>query len=763
MRRLFVLFILCSGLAVVAQNPSAPTTQPPAPQASGPIFGFRNADGQRNSDAERQLEQRFIAVPDPKLAEEHLRILTSAPHIAGSPEDRATADYVAAKFRAAGLQTEIREFKVWLDRPAEISVELVAPAGMNMRGPSREHVDGDPFQDDPRIPLAFNAYSASGDAEAEVVYGNYGRPADIQRLKEMGISLRGKILLVRYGQNFRGVKAEVAQDEGAAGVLIYSDPIDDGYFRGDAYPRGPWRPATGVQRGSIQYSFIYPGDPTTPGVASSPELPNSRRVPADRASDLPRVICVPLSYHDAEPILLALAGPESPRDWQGALPFTYHLGPGPGRVRMHVKQTGAFYTIWDVIGRIPGTQLPNDVIVAGNHRDAWVYGAVDPNSGTAAMLEAVHGVGELLKSGWRPRRTVIFASWDAEEQGLIGSTEWVEQNESLLRRAALYLNMDTGASGPNFRASAVGSLKQFIRDVTKDMPSPKGGSVYDAWNSSTPAAPSAPLRSMPAEIAPRARGESGASPTPATTAVTPASLTAPVTRIPAVSALGSGSDYSPFVDHLGVPAADVRSAGDYGVYHSAFDNFAWYKKFGDPEFIYTQQMARVFGAIVLRMAQSDVLPYDYETYGRDIVDYLETAQKRSEAGFGSKGPNFAPALAAARRLSDAGSAISHVQQTALDGTGMAGTSAAPAKIAALNSALLAAERALLLPAGLPNRPWFRHAIYAPGQYTGYEAVVIPGVNEAVERKDVAGTQQQLEALAGVLNSAAAVLENAAKP
>jgi N-acetylated-alpha-linked acidic dipeptidase len=736
LRRFVAVLILCATLTLPAQ-----VAAPPPAASTGPIFGFTSG----TSDAERVWEQKFLAVPDRALAEEHLRILTQAPHVAGSPEDRATAEYVAQKFRAAGLQTEIREYKVWMDRPAEISVDLTAPAGATMHGPSRERVSSDPFQDDARILPAFNAYSRSGDAEADVVYANYGRPEDIKRLNQMGISLKNKILLVRYGQNFRGVKAEVAQDESAAGVLIYSDPIDDGYFKGDPYPQGPWRPATAVQRGSIQYSFMYPGDPTTPNVASTPDLPESKRVSPDRAADLPRVICVPLSYQDATPILQNMAGPESPRDWQGALPFTYHVGPGPARVRMHVKQTAGWWPIWDVIGTVRGSELPDELVVAGNHRDAWVYGAVDPNSGTTAMLEAVHGIGELLKQGWRPRRTIVFGSWDAEEQGLIGSTEWAEQNEAILARAALYLNMDTGASGPNFRASAVGSLKQFIRDLTKDVPGPKGGSVYDAWSAAPSATDASPRR------------DDRATPATSDRAATIAAVTSATPRVPNVSALGSGSDYSPFIDHLGVPAADVRSSGDYGVYHSAFDDFAWYKKFGDSTFAYSQEMARVFGVAVLRMAQADVLPYDYEAYGREITTYLEAAQKRAASVF-TKSVNFAPALGAARRFTEAGAAATQVQQASAAATKPDGR-----RVAALNVALLAAERALLLPEGLPNRPWFRHAIYAPGQYTGYEAVVVPGVNEAIDRNDPAAAQQQLAAITAALNRAAAVLEAATKP
>src|SRR5579862_7776466 len=439
------------------------------------IFGFRD------SAAEDATEARFLAVPDPKLAEEHLRILTKDPHMAGTPEDKATAEYVAQKFREAGLETEIVEYTAWFNYPVEISVDLTAPAGVKMHGPTREHVDGDPFQDDPRVVMPFNGMSPSGDVEAEVIYANYGTPDDFDKLAKMNIDVRGKIVLVRYGQNFRGVKVFVAQEHGAAGVIIYSDPFDDGWRRGDKYPVGPWRPDTGVQRGSTGYMFEFPGDPTTPGFASVASLPQSKRIPPDQSAQMPKIPVTPLSYHDAWPILQHLGGADSPREWQGALPFTYHVGPGPVRVRMHLKQDYQYRTLWDVIGSVKGSEFPDEWVVGGNHRDAWVYGAVDPNSGTAAMLESVHGLGELLKSGWKPKRTIIFASWDGEEEGLMGSTEWAEEHERELEDAAAYFNMDVAVSGSKFGAAAVPSLKQFLRDLTKTVPAAKGGTVYESW------------------------------------------------------------------------------------------------------------------------------------------------------------------------------------------------------------------------------------------------------------------------------------------
>jgi N-acetylated-alpha-linked acidic dipeptidase len=708
--------ILFSGSSTTADNGTASSNPSPA------IFGFRDAA------AESTIETRFLAGPDAQLAEEHLRILTKAPHMAGTAEDKATAEYVAQKFRAAGLETEIVEYKVWINYPSEISVDLIAPPGVEMHGPTREHVDNDSFQDDPRVVTPFNSMSPSGDVTAEVVYANYGTPEDFEKLDKLKVDVRGKIVLVRYGQNFRGVKVFVAQEHGAGGVIIYSDPADDGWRRGDKYPDGPWRPDTGVQRGSVGYMFEFAGDPTTPGVASVPSLPESQRISPQDSAELPKIPVTPLSYHDVWPVLQHLRGPDSPREWQGSLPFTYHVGPGPSKVKMHLKQDYRFRTLWDVIGRVPGSDLPDEWVVAGNHRDAWVYGAVDPNSGTAAMLEAVHGVGDLLKSGWKPKRTLVFCSWDGEEEGLMGSTEWAEQHESKLQKSPAYFNVDVAVSGSRFGASAVPSLKQFVRDVTKAVPSPKGGTVYEEWQKASQ--PETPSTQSPTEAM------------------------AEIHRVPAVQVktdvpvgdLGSGSDYTAFLQHLGVPSTDMTSSGPYGVYHSVFDNFAWFKKFGDPEFVYEQEMARIFGLEAVRMADADVLPYDYEEYGKEIAAYLDAARKRAEAKFGGRVLDFGPVNAAAHHFQTAGARILAKQKNP------------PRDVAALNQSLRGAERALLVPQGLPHRPWFRHAIYAPGEYTGYAAVVIPGVNEALDKGDSEAARQQLAALASALDRAAKTLE-----
>ncbi len=687
------------------------------------FFGYKDFSSQAKLDAD------FMAVPSAKLAGEDLKTLTAAPHIAGSKEDHDTAEFVAEKFKAAGLETAIVPYLAWMNLPKEIHIEATTADGkVLMTGPTREHVDGDRYDNDPRVVMPFNGSSPSGDVTAEVVYANYGRPEDFAALDKLGVSVKGKIVLVRYGANYRGVKVFIAQQRGAVGVLIYSDPADDGYFRGDAYPDGPYRPETGVQRGSVEYLFKYSGDATTPGVASTPDLPESKRIPPSESEVLPKIPSTPLSWHDAAPILKNMGGKVVPRGWQGALPFTYHLG-GAGKVKVHMllKQDFAFRTIWDVIGRIPGTESPDEWVIAGNHRDAWVYGAVDPNSGTAAMLEAVRGVGTLLKQGWKPKRTIVFASWDAEEEGLIGSTEWVEQHPDEMKHAVAYFNMDVGVSGPDFDAEAVPSLKQFVRDVTMQVPSPNGGTVYEQWKKQ------------------QAEGEAGRHPDLGFNQHREGSTDQTGVRI---GDLGSGSDYTPFIQHAGVPSTDISSGGPYGVYHSVFDNYQWFTQNADPTFAYEQQQASVFGLEVLNMADADVLPYDYVTYGHEIAEYLDAAKKKTADA--SMNLDFGAADAAAKQFISAAEAVKQKQD---DPSGDEDT---------LNAALRAAEEDLLSPEGLPNRPWYKHTIYAPGEYTGYAAVVIPGVNEAIDAKDATTAQSQLGVLAEALTRASATLEGAAK-
>jgi N-acetylated-alpha-linked acidic dipeptidase len=679
-------------------------------QTAAPLQVF----GYRDFGKEAKIEEKFLAVPDAKQAGDALKTLTAEPHLASTPEDRKTAEYVAQRFRTAGLDTEIVPYRVLMNQPKTVKVEAFGPDGkLLMSGPHREHVAGDPFDENSKVVMPFNGSSGSGDVTGDVVYANYGRLEDFDQLAADHVDLHGKIVITRYGSNFRGVKVYIAEQRGAAGVLIYSDPQDDGYFKGDAYPQGPWRPDSGVQRGSVQYLFKYPGDPETPGVASTPDLPDSSRINPE--GNQPHIISIPVSYADAAPILQALKGPGVPQGWQGALPFRYHVG-GQGTVKVHLVSDQDYQRriIWDVIGKVKGTDSGDDEVVVGNHRDAWVYGAVDPNSGTAAMLEAVHGVGALMKEGWRPKRTIVFCSWDAEEEGLIGSTEWVEQHAQALEHAVAYFNVDVAVSGPNFSAAAVPSLKQFVREIARSVPSPAGGTVYEAW---------------------RNEHSEGNEHRPSN---------APSDGDVRVGDLGSGSDFTPFLQHVGVPSTDIGSGGPYGVYHSVFDNYAWFTMNADPHFVYLQQMARVLGLEAVRMADTDVLPYDYVPYAHEITSYIESVKKKAgDEKLGSL--DFGPALAAANRFSTAAEHATGIEKS---------PGSDPAKV---NQALREAEGDLISPAGLPNRPWYRHLIYAPGEYTGYAAVVIPGVTEAVQAKNAERASQQLNVLVEALDRAAHTL------
>ncbi len=733
LRPSLALLLAMTAAAARAQTATAPTS----------VFGYHDFSQQAKWDS------AFQAVPDSALAGQHLKTLTQAPHIAGSEEDHQTALYVASKFKAAGLDTQILEYRVLLNLPRKILIEAFDASGKKlMTGPSPEHVDptaygGDPFQNDPGVTPAFNGASPSGDVTAEVVYANYGTPADFQKLADLGVAVRGRIVLVRYGANYRGIKVYDAQRAGAAGVLIYSDPADDGYFRGDLYPRGPYRPASAVQRGATQFLPIYPGDATTPGIAATPDLPDSKRIAVDKIqANWPSIPVNPLSYQDASPILEALGGPSVPHEWQGALPFAYHTGGGDMSkatsgpqghvtVHMHLEMDTRLRTIWDVIGTIPGADAAqkDDWVVAGNHRDAWVYGAVDPNSGTAAMLETVHGLGELLKTGWKPKRTVVIGSWDAEEEGLIGSTEWVEAHMDHLQHAVAYFNTDVGVSGPNFNASAVPSLMQFVRDVTRGVQSPAGGTVYDQW-----------LKTQSTNANRRGVASADEEDEPGAATANPKDVR--------VGVLGSGSDFTPFLQHAGVPSTDIGSGGPYGVYHSVFDNYNWFIRNADPTFVYEQQQARVFGLEILHMADADILPYDYQAYGEAIARYVKTAEAHAKTA--SLTLDFSALDAASTRFTAAGTAV-RTHQVAPTGDSTA-----------LNHALRAAEEALLNPAGLPHRDWYKHTIYAPGEFTGYAAVVIPGVNEGIDAKDAARTQAQIAALGAALDRASAILEQAAK-
>jgi N-acetylated-alpha-linked acidic dipeptidase len=563
---------------------------------------------------------------------------------------------------------------------------------------------------------------------APVVYVNYGMPEDYRELAHLGVSVEGKIAIARYGRGYRGIKAKLAEEHKAAALILYSDPQDDGYAAGDPYPRGPWRPMSGIQRGSIVYTQIYPGDPLTPGVAATPD---ARRLAPSDAAALPRIPTMPISARDAGVILASLGGRHVPRGWQGALPFTYHVGPGDAEVHMKLAMDYAQRPLYNVIARLRGA-MDDEWVLLGNHHDAWVFGAADPGSGTAAMLETARALGELARAGWKPRRTIVICAWDGEEPGLLGSTAWVEANRAELQaKAVAYINTDVGVSGPNFTASATPSLKELLRDVARDVPDPNTGlRVYDVWQ----------------EHAARPREETSGTARPAPRV--DLSGQAPV------GALGAGSDFCAFFDRAGIPSLDVAFGGDYGVYHSLYDDFYWMKHFGDPAFAYHVALARVLGTLALRLGEADVLPFDYPAYASEIehtaTNLITHAARSADAD------RLAPVLDAAARLSISASraalALRVVSAAPLD----------PEKADPINHALAGVEQALLAPEGLASRPWFRHTIYAPGSYEGYAAEPLPGLSESLERNDPPALRREADALVGALLRASARLDDVAR-
>lgn len=707
--RIDILLLLPFALATGTTPLTTPMPSLPAPPSS---FGYAHLD------AELNLEEKFLNLPEAARAGAYLRVLTAEPHLAGSPEDHKAAEYVAQQFRAAGLETEIVPYRVLMSTPVEQRLEAWDDRGRTLlSGLTPEHLPGVLPAHDPRIPMPYSGASASGELTGALVYANYGRKEDFDLLAAQHVDLHGKIVLCRYGANFRGSKVYLAEQRGAAAVLLYSDPDDDGAGRGELWPYGPWRPETSVQSGSVQYLFRTPGDPETPGVASTPNLPDAARVRQFTGSGgaQPAIPVLPLSAADAAPLVAALSGPVAPEDWQGGFAGRYRIG---GNLRVHLRSRQHFERrlIWNVIGKLRGTEAPEEWIVAGNHRDAWSYGAADPGSGTAAQLETVRALGTLVHQGWRPRRSLLIANWDAEEQGLIGSTEWVEDHPDLAAHAVAYFNMDVAVSGPNFSAAATPSLKPLLREVARQVPSPQGGTVYQQW------------RTAQAGLTPHAAGEAEVR----------------------IGPLGAGSDYTPFYAHAGVPSADISSDGPYGVYHSVFDNYDWYRQNADPHFAYLRQMAQFFGLAILRMDGATVLPYDEAGYAQEILAALETAHRRADDE-SLNTLDFAPARAAALRFFEAARALRALQTT---------PPAAIVRRRQIDRALRASESALLAPDGLPGRPWYRHQIFAPGQSTGYAAMVLPGLNEAIEARDPALAQRQIRQLALSLEEAAHCLESA---
>ena len=676
------------------------------PNTLGVPQNTREGFSPTNRDKLKPLEARLLQTIRPENCRAQHRIFTKEPHMAGSVRNYELAQYVAKQWKDYGLEdVQLIEHPVYLPWPIRYEATLVdANEKLSLKeDPIPE--DKDSYSKDVGIPYC--AYSADVDVTAPVVYVNSGNPEDYDLLAQRGVDVRGKIALARYSvpYSYRGFKALTAQKHGVAALLLYSDPAEDGYKKGDVYPRGPWGPESHLQRGGIVYDFNLPGDPRTPGWAS---VPGGRFLPAESAVSMPTVAAAPMSYKDAHRLLEKMTGPAVPAEWQGGLPFTYHLGPTSDKLHLVIQNDKKVRSIWNVVGRLRGAERPDEWVVLGNHRDAWVFGGVDPSSGTAALMETARAFGELKRSGWKPRRTLIFASWDAEEFTLTGSTEWGELEAERLKAGALaYLNVDSSSSGPDFTASAVPALANFLREVARAVPDPRGGSIYDTWLRQTKDA-------KEPEVTTR---------------------------------LGSGSDYTVFLNFLGVPVADLTFDGPYGVYHSIYDSFNWVDRVGDPGYRYHAAMGRYWAVAALRLSECDYVPLDYAAYAQEVQRYLDETEQLAR-GLGVE-VDLKPVRDAAKLWENNG-------RTALEVARKADEAGDTARVERVHKGLMKVERALLDPEGLVGRPWFKHLIYAPRPT--YKASVLPALTEAIEARDQSRVKLEVERLTRALNRAASVIE-----
>ncbi len=686
----------------------AGSAQDAAAPASAGILGFGTAAAAR----QLAVEARFTAIPTPESARDFHRVFTSEPHPAGSTRNNELAQYIADTWKDQGLEDiVIRRYDVLNSYPREIALDMVSP--VRYVASLREDVyPEDPDTANPRIRGAYLGMSRSGEVTAPIVYARGGNPEDYAHLKMSGIDVRGKIVLVRYSNpySYRGFKALTAQREGAAAILIYSDPAEDGFKRGKVYPNGPWGPESHIQRGAITYDFIVPGDPLTPGYAS---VETAVRVAGSEAQSLPKIMALALSWRDARPLLANMGGPLAPKDWQGGLPIRYRLG-GVGRVHLKIDMDTNILPNYVVEARIRGSELPDDWVVFGNHRDAWEFGGVDPSSGTASMMELTRGLGALLRVGVRPRRTLVFCSWDGEEVGLTGSTEWGEQFADALReKMVAYLNVDSSTSGPRLDASSVPSLAPMLVEATRTLKDPSGSSLYDAWKKSAAARRGA-----------KSIGDD--------------ELTD--TRI------GSGSDHTVFLNFLGRPTMLLGFDGDYGVYHSAYDNFYWMNRFGDPGYKYHTLMAQLWGVVGLRLANAELLPFDFALYAKHMRAF--TNEVAAKPGAAAK-VDFKPLLTALTAFETAGADANAYLAASLRAP------LSDESKAALNKALMAVEGNWLNPDGIPGRPWFKHMVYA-ARFT-YAHLELPGLTEAVEASNWPVAQQQANTLEAAVRRNAELL------
>ena len=674
----------------------------PAPS----IRGFSPA----RAAEQRALETKLHATPQPENVREYIRVMSEEPHHTGSEASNEVAKYVLDKFREWGLEADYHEFAGLMPTPKKRSLKLLAPEQYTARL-EEPALPEDKDSSDPGGLPTYNAYSPDGDVEAQVVYVNYGMPDDYEKLARMGVSVEGKIVLARYMGGWRGIKPKVAAEHGAVGCIIFSDPRDDGFFQGDAYPEGRWRPEWGVQRGSTMDMPTYPGDPLSPGWG---HVPGGRRLELSEAKTLPKIPVLPISWGDALPILRNLGGEVAPEEWRGAAPATYHVGPGPALVRMQTEFDWTIPTGRNVIARIEGAELPDEWVIYGNHHDAWVNGATDPVSGNAALMETARSLAEAVKQGWKPRRTIILASWDAEEWGLIGSTEWGEQfADEIKDKAVVYFNTDSNTQGI-LGMQGSHTLERFLNDVARSIDDPKSG------------------RSVWEEI--KADAMKDANPEKKKELDSRRDLR--------IGALGSGSDYTVFIDHLAIASTNLAFRGDGGgVYHSVYDSFDWYRKFGDPEFVYGRAMAQFHAVAMARMADAEVLPFEFTNFADTIGTYLDEIEKLNEP----KGVDLGPLRPAWERLTAAAKAYEASFEKAAE-NGFRGDARK------LNEILRKMEQSMARPEGLPDREWYQHHVYAPGFYTGYGVKTIPGVREALEQGETGRAKDQAARFAEVLDT-----------
>jgi N-acetylated-alpha-linked acidic dipeptidase len=749
MRTLLSSFLISTAL-VVAPYP-----------ADTPLRGFFPQSVQ----TQRDLESRFRAMPDGARMKEAMRRLSARPHHVGSPYDKDNAEWILSQFKSYGWDAHIENFDVLFPTPVDRVVELVAPTTFKA-SLQETALPGDPTsnQQSEQLP-SYNAYSVDGDVTGPLVFVNYGIPADYDELEQRGISVKGAIVIAKYGGSWRGIKPKVAAEHGAVGCLIYSDPRDDGYAGGAVFPNGPMRPPQGVQRGSVADMPTYPGDPLTPGVGATK---NAKRLTVAEARTITKIPVLPISYGDAQPLLAALGGPLAPASWRGGLPITYRLGAGPARVHLRVKSDWSLKTLYDVIAKLPGTTEADEWIIRGNHHDAWVNGAQDPISGLVAELEEARALGSLYQQGWRPKRTIIYAAWDGEEPGLLGSTEWVEAHaDELKTHAVAYLNSDTNSRG-YLEVEGSHSLEKFINGVAKDVDDPESG--VSSWKRLQ----SSRIVDGSPEVRRDAREREDLR----------------------IAALGSGSDYSSFLDHLGIASLNLGYGGedDGGIYHSIYDDFYWFTHFSDSSFVYERALAQAAGTAVLRLANADLLPFGFTNLSETAQGYVKDLQslrdkraeqiaernKQIEEGLfkftsDPRDPvtapqrqtpapqlNFAPLLNALDSLNHSAARYETAYGHAVS-EGRAGVAKG------VNERLLQAERALTSTEGLKNRPWYVHMLYAPGFYTGYGVKTIPGVREAIEQgqwqdadREIARAASALEREATLVSGIASTLSGASQ-